>query len=134
MKNILALLITLLTFQQLSSQSPSPEPSNNELYSSGLVEVKPEYPGGMSAFYKYVAENFNAPTAKEFKGGKLFVAFTVEIDGRLTDIKVVKEIGFGTTEETIRLLKASKAWTPAEQNGKRVRCSFMLPVILGSNN
>ncbi len=134
MKNIFTLIITLLAFQQLSSQSLAPEPSNNELYSSGLVEVKPEYPGGMSAFYKYVAENFNAPTAKEFKGGKLFVAFTVEIDGSLTDIKVVKEIGFGTTEETIRLLKASKAWTPAEQNGKRVRCSFMLPVIIGSSN
>ena len=134
MKNIFTLIITLLAFQQLSSQSLAPEPSNNELYSSGLVEVKPEYPGGMSAFYKYVAENFNAPTAKEFKGGKLFVAFTVEIDGSLTDIKVVKEIGFGTTEETIRLLKASKAWTPAEQNGKRVRCSYMLPVIIGPNN
>ena len=134
MKNILALLITLLAFQQLSSQSPSPQEDNNEIYNSNGVEFKPEFPGGISAFYKYIAENFNAPTAKEFKGGKLFVAFTVEIDGRLTDIKVVKEIGFGTTEETIRLLKASKAWTPAEQNGKRVRCSFMLPVTLGSNN
>ncbi|MEC4050437.1 energy transducer TonB [Flavobacterium sp. SUN046] len=133
MKKLIVVGMFLLSLCQVQGQN-QPTQIDNQLYKRTDVEVKPEYPGGMSAFYKYVAENFNAPKAKEFKGGKLFVAFTVEIDGSFTDIKVVKEIGFGTTEETIRLLKASKAWTPAEQNGKRVRCSFMLPVIIGSSN
>lgn len=133
MKNILALIVSLFALQHLNSQSPSPELANNEIYNSNGVEFKPEFPGGINAFYKYVADNFKVPTAKEFEGGRLIVAFTIEKDGSLEDIKVVKEIGFGTTEETIRLMKATPLWKPAEQNGRKVRCSYMLPITLIGN-
>ncbi len=133
MKNILALLITLLAFQQLSSQSPSPQEDNNEIYNSNGVEFKPEFPGGIGAFYKYVGDHFKMPTANDFRGGRLIVAFTIEKDGSIADAKVVKEIGYGTTEEAIRLIKASPLWRPAVQNGKKVRCSYMLPINLMGN-
>ena len=52
----------------------------------------------------------------------------MEKDGSLTDIKVVRDIGYGTGKEAERVLRKSPRWTPAEQNGKKVRCSYMIPI------
>jgi len=56
----------------------------------------------------------------------------VDRDGSLTDIKV-KDIGFGTREEAIRLMKKCKKWIPAMQKGIPVRCSYTLPITLQGN-
>mgnify|MGYP006366455557 CR=1 FL=1 len=41
------------------------------------VQIKPEFPGGIQEFYKYISRNFYAPSDKNFKGGKIFVSFVV---------------------------------------------------------
>ena len=64
--------------------------------------------------------------------GKVYVTFVVEKDGSLTDIKVLRDIGYGTGKEAIRVLKATPRWNPGEQNGKKVRCTFSLPISLQS--
>ena len=97
------------------------------------VETKPEFAGGISKFYKYISSNFNVPSDKNFKGGKLFVKFVVEKDGTLTDIEILKDIGYGTAQEAIRVIKQSPLWTPAMQKGKLVRCTFTLPITLKGN-
>lgn len=106
---------------------------NNDIYNSAGLEVKPEYPDGINEFYKFIAKNYRTPKSKEFVGGKVFVSFVIEKDGSLTDIKVLKDAGFGTGEEAIRVLKKCKKWLPAEQDGKKVRCSYTLPISLKSN-
>lgn len=105
---------------------------DNSIYNSAGVEVKPEYPGGMEKFYKFVQSNFKSPTTPDFPGGKIFVMFVIEKDGSLTDVKV-KDIGFGTKEEALRIISLMPKWLPAENNGKKVRCSYMLPIALQSN-
>ena len=60
------------------------------------------------------------------------IYFVVEKDGSITDIKVLKDLGHGTGEEAIRILKKCPKWSPAEQKGKKVRCSFMLPLRIQS--
>jgi TonB family protein len=99
-------------------------------YINTSVEKVAEFPGGMEAFYNYIGENFVLPTNQEFKGGRIIASFVIEKDGSVTDIKVFREIGFGTTEETIRILKACPLWNPAEQDGKKVRVQFNLPINL----
>ena len=111
-----------LKFQELLTTSKS----------RGL-ESKPEYVGGMKAFSKYIANNFNMPSSKDFKGGKLLVQFVVEKDGTLTDFKILTDIGFGTAQEAIRVLQKSPMWIPAQQDGKLVRCSYTLPITLSGN-
>lgn len=105
---------------------------DNSLYNSAGVEVKPEYPGGMEKFYKFVQTNFKIPKATDFPGGKIFVSFVIEKDGSLTDIKV-RDIGFGTKEEALRVMSLMPKWLPAENNGRKVRCSYMLPITLKAN-
>lgn len=105
---------------------------DNSLYNSAGVEVKPEYPGGIEKFYKYFQSNFKSPTTPDFPGGKIFIMFIIEKDGSLTNIKV-KDIGFGTKEETLRVMSLMPKWLPGEYGGRKVRCSYMLPITLKAN-
>jgi protein TonB len=46
--------------------------------------IKPEFPGGIKEFYKYVGENFKSPNSAK---GQIKVAFVVQIDGTLKTSK-----------------------------------------------
>jgi protein TonB len=131
MKKLIKFFILFLLVQTSFSQTLSEQDDN--IYNSAGIEVKPEYPGGISAFYKFVANNFIAPIDKSFKGGKVIVAFVVERDGSLSDIKILRDAGFGTGVEAMRVFKLSEKWKPAVQNGKNVRVSFLIPITLQSN-
>jgi len=102
---------------------------DNTIYNSAGIEVKPEFPGGMAKFLNFVKNNYQAPDEPGLKG-KVFVQFVVEKDGSLTDIKILKDVGFGTGKEAERVLRKCPKWTPAEQNGKKVRCSYQLPISI----
>ena len=104
---------------------------DNETYNTAGIEVKPDFPGGIEKFYKFVAKNYQTPEEEGLKG-KVFVSFVVEKDGSLTDIKVIRDIGFGTGKEAIRVLKSCPKWTPGEQNGKKVRVLYSLPINIQS--
>lgn len=109
-------------------KGPAVVEDDNTIYNSAGIEVKPEFPGGMAKFYKFIENNYNVPS--DSPGGKVFIQFVVEKDGSLTDIKVLRDIGYGTGKEAERVLRKSPKWTPAEQNGKKVRCSYQLPITL----
>jgi len=124
----LALFSSQLFFgQDVEAPSVSNE-KDNYLYALAGIEVKPEFPGGISEFYKYVANNYKKP--KSDLHGKVIVIFVIEKDGSLTDIKVLRDIGFGTGEEAVRILKECPKWIPGEQNGRKVRVQYALPISL----
>jgi protein TonB len=102
---------------------------DNQIYNTAGIEVKPEFPGGMAKFYKYVGDNYRAPDEEGLKG-KIYVTFVVEKDGSLTDIKVLRDIGYGTGKEAIRVLDRSPRWNPGVQNGKPVRVLYSLPITI----
>lgn len=104
---------------------------DNTVYNTAGIEVKPEFPGGIEKFYAFIAKNYRMPEEEGLKG-KVYVTFVVEKDGSLTDIKVLRDIGYGTGKEAIRVLKSTPKWSPGEQNGKKVRCTYSLPISLVS--
>lgn len=104
---------------------------DNSIYNTAGIEVKPDFPGGMEKFYKFVGKNYQVPEEEGLKG-KVFVSFVVEKDGSLTEIKVIRDIGYGTGKEAVRVLKACPKWNPGEQNGKKVRVLYSLPINIQS--
>ena len=56
------------------------------------------------------------------------MTFIIEKDGSLSDIKVLRDIGYGTGDEAIRVLKISPKWIPGKQNNKEVRTLYSLPI------
>ena len=103
---------------------------SNQVFTS--VEVAPTPQGGMEAFYKFVANNYNYPPQAQEQGvnGRVLLQFVVEKDGSLTDIKVLRDLKYGTGEEAIRMLKKAPKWKPGIQNGRPVRVQFTLPIQL----
>jgi protein TonB len=110
---------------------PSVVEEDNQIYNTAGIEVKPDFPGGLEKFYKFIGKNFQVPEEEGLKG-KIFVTFVVEKDGSLTDIKVIRDIGYGTGKEAIRVLKSCPRWNPGEQNGKKVRVLYSLPISIQS--
>jgi len=116
-------------FAQNVTPAATNSPEDTNIYNTSGVEVKPEFPGGLSAFYKYIGKSYNTPNVAGLKG-KVFVTFVIEKDGSVTDVKVLRDIGYGTGEEAIRVLKDCPKWLPAEQNGQKVRVLFSLPISI----
>jgi TonB family protein len=95
-----------------------------------VVETMPSYPGGQEALIKYIVENVKYPAEAKSKGiqGTVFVQFVVEIDGAVTNVKVLRGIGYGCDEEALRVVSAMPKWTPGKQKGNAVRVQFNLPI------
>ncbi len=71
-------------------------------------EEPPEFPGGMKALRKFLADQLCYPEAavKQEIQGKVYCGFVVDTDGSLSDFEVLKGIGYGYDEEAIRLLSS----------------------------
>ena len=103
--------------------------TQENIYNVSDVDEKPDFIGGISEFYKFIAANFKV--SEEMKnGGKIFISFTIEKDGSLTDIKTLRDFGFGSGDEATRVLKLSPNWKPGKLKNKVVRVKYQLPISI----
>ena len=98
------------------------------------VEIMPMPPGGMKAFVDWVAVNYQFPSAAvdNEAAGVIQVSFVVEKDGGLSSFEVIRDLGYGTGDQAIKLLKRAKKWSPGIQNGIPVRVAYTLPIRLST--
>lgn len=102
---------------------------DNKVYVAVEVQAGPN--GGMPAFYKKFASSFSAPEVDEGVSQiRVMLSFVVEKDGSFTDVKVLRDPGYGAGKEAIRVLKSMPNWKPAMQNGRPVRSQFTLPITI----
>ncbi|MCK8492587.1 TonB family protein [Spirosoma sp. RP8] len=94
------------------------------------VEQQPEYPGGLEAMRSFLSKNLQYPRSAASAGvsGRVFVSFVVNSDGSLTDVQLLKGIGFGCDEEAIRVVQKMPHWKPGKQSGRPVRVKYNLPI------
>ena len=104
---------------------------DNKVYNTAGIDVKPEFPGGNIAFDKFIENNFKIPTATGLRG-KVFITFIVEKDGSLSNIKILRDLGYETGSEAIRVLKTSPKWSPGKINNKLVRVLYSLPISINT--
>lgn len=94
------------------------------------VEQPAEFVGGNNAMSAFMAQKMVYPPAarRAMVTGSVLVSFVINIDGSVSDSKIVKSIGFGCDEEALRLIESMPAWKPAKQAGHLVKQSFIVPV------
>lgn len=116
-------------------ESPAlPMDYGNTIVNTTALDKLPEFPGGMDKFYKYVGNNFEKPEIDGVSTMKVLVFFVIEKDGRMTDIQVRKDPGYGLGKEAIRVLKSLKTkWLPGMIGSKPVRTSYTLPITVQIN-
>ena len=97
-----------------------------------VVEQQPEFPGGLQALYKYLADNINYPRVSRENGsqGRVFIRFVVNTDGSIQDAEVIRSSGdVYLDREAVRLVSSMPKWSPGMQAGKAVRVYFTVPVL-----
>ncbi|QNL51212.1 energy transducer TonB [Olivibacter sp. SDN3] len=106
--------------------------SKEDVSDYNLVDVPPSFPGGMKAFYEWVGQNYVYPQKAKDEGvnGTIHLSFVVERNGALSDFKLLQDLGHGTGEAALEMLKKSPKWTPATVKGEAVRVAYSLPIQL----
>lgn len=108
------------------TQSEAINTDENKTYIPMELDIKPEFPGGIVKFNQFIDDKYKKSNKKPTHQGKLFATFIIEKDGSLSDIKVLRDIGFGSGEELIRVLKSSPRWKAGKQNNKEIRTLYSL--------
>jgi protein TonB len=91
--------------------------------------IRPAYPGGVPAFYKYIEKGIKKRHMPS-KSGKVIASFIVEKDGSISNVKIVKGLEQKTDGRVVELVSESEGWTPGYINGLPVRASYNLPVTI----
>ncbi len=139
---------------QLESSGPTKkeaaekeELAGNEDVIFKVVEEMPKFPGcaemeegqakqdcANQKMLEFIYANVKYPAEALKKGveGINVVRFVVDEMGNITEPTMLRDIGSGTGEEVIRIVKLMQTlpekWTPGKQKGKAVKVYFNLPV------
>ena len=95
-----------------------------------IVEEMPEYPGGIAAALKWIANELKYPAIAQENGvqGRVTVRFTINADGSVVDPVILRGVDPHLDKEALRVIGKMPKWKPGKQRGKAVRVSYNLPV------
>ncbi len=97
-----------------------------------LVEEKPSFQGGdANQFSKWVNSRLEYPEIAKENGvqGRVTLQFTVEKDGTVTKVKVLRGVDPSLDKEAVRVVSMSPKWTPGKQRDRAVPVTYTFPVI-----
>ena len=97
-----------------------------------LVEQKPSFQGGdANDFSKWVNARLVYPEIAKENGvqGRVVLQFTVEADGRVTNVKVLRGVDSSLDAEAKRVVSSSPKWKPGKQRDRAVKVTYTFPVI-----
>ena len=105
---------------------------NTESVTFQSIEVKPKFNGGdANEFSKWVIAHLEYPAEARAAGkqGRVMVKFTVNEDGKVSDVSVLRGIDPALDAEAVRVVNSSPNWKPGEKDGKKVPVTYTFPVI-----
>ena len=97
-----------------------------------LVEEKPSFQGGdANQFSKWVNSRLVYPEIAKENGvqGRVTLQFTVEKDGSVTKVKVLRGVDPSLDKEAVRVVSMSPKWKPGRQRDRAVPVTYTFPVI-----
>jgi len=100
-----------------------------------VVEQMPSFPGGPAAMMEFISRSIVYPVSalKQELQGRVIVSFIVERDGRLSNAKVVKSVAPDLDKEALRIVKKMPRWIPGQQNGRKVKVKYTVPITFRLN-
>jgi antitoxin component YwqK of YwqJK toxin-antitoxin module len=112
--------------------------SSNVEYKYDIERKNPEPEKGINHFYNYIGSNFKRTKEAAINNitGQILLGFTVEKDGNINDIKVLKGIDLKLDEEAVRVVNDYGKWLPGKIKGINSKASYTLPITIlsGSRN
>ncbi len=97
-----------------------------------LVEEKPSFNGGdANEFSKWVNSKLQYPEIARENGvqGRVTLQFTVNTDGSVSNVKVLRGVDSSLDKEAVRVVSSSPKWKPGKQRDRAVKVTYTFPVI-----
>lgn len=97
-----------------------------------LVEEKPSFNGGdANEFSKWVNSRLEYPEIAKENGvqGRVTLQFTVNADGSVSNVKVLRGVDASLDKEAVRVVSMSPKWKPGKQRDRAVKVTYTFPVI-----
>ncbi len=96
------------------------------------VEVEASFPGGLTAWSKYISRAITDSISKFTKAdyGTCVVRFIVDVDGKVSDVVATTMKGTELAKVSINAIKNGPKWIPASQNGHTVAAYRLQPITL----
>ena len=97
-----------------------------------IVEQKPTFQGGdANTFTKWVFSKIVYPEIAKENGvqGRVTLQFTIETDGSVKNVKVLRGVDSSLDKEAVRVVSSSPKWKPGMQRNKPVRVKYTFPVV-----
>ncbi len=90
----------------------------------------PTFKGGMSNFYQYIGRSTRYPSdaVRDRAAGTVYLSFTIERDGNVTEVKVERSVYPSIDQEARRMVMSSPKWLPGTMRGVPVRVKYSLPL------
>lgn len=101
-----------------------------------IVEEPAEFPGGQVELLTYLKNAIKYPVVAQENGiqGRVTCSFTINKDGSIVDVEVIRGVDPSLDREAIRVINAMPKWKPGKQRGKAVRVKYNLPVLFRLQN
>ena len=97
-----------------------------------IVEQKPTFRGvDANTFTKWVFSKIVYPEIAKENGvqGRVTLQFTIETDGSVKNVKVLRGVDSSLDKEAVRVVSSSPKWVPGMQRNKPVRVKYTFPVV-----
>ena len=96
-----------------------------------IVEELPEFPGGATAFMKWLTNNLRYPTTAQQRKveGKVVAQFIVEKDGTINELQVIKKLDPSCDREALRVLRLMPKWKAGLMDAKPCRTQVCIPIV-----
>lgn len=121
-----------ITVKDYVAESTYVEEEIEEEVPFAIVEQKPKFQGGdQNDFTKWVFSNIVYPEIAKENGvqGRVILQFTVDKDGSVKNVKVLRGVDSSLDKEAVRVVSSSPKWEPGRQRDKPAKVTFVFPVI-----
>lgn len=134
MNKIVSLIFLVFVLAFHSNSNAQEQKASSDIYTA--VDVMPEFPGGQVALNNFIAVNLRYPAEarQSNKEGTVHSSFIIEADGSVSNVQILRKIGYGCDEEVERVVGMMPKWKPGVKNNKNVRVQMHLPVSFSLKN
>lgn len=113
--------------------APKKKPAKNNIVSYADCDQRPMFlnstdPKQFMEKWVYQYLKYPQEAVRDGVQGRVMVEFVIGIDGKVTDVKVVKGVSPELDAEAVKVVSASPKWRPARLKGEKVRCSMTVPI------
>lgn len=98
----------------------------NDTVKYKLRQIEPQYKGGHQAFSAFLANSVRYPDYERANNieGTVVLSFVVDKNGKVADVRIIKNISHNIDKEAVRVISSSRSWTPGYEYGRPVRVQY----------